>query len=242
MSNFKKIFVVSDVHGHFTLLKTALDDAGFNDDDESHLLVGCGDYFDRGKENLEVLKFFERVKRKVLLKGNHEDLLLEVFRTGKFLPHNFINGTMTTLENLFGKYTIDPMDNSIDFSGKTRTIDRVMEFIGEMVNYFETENYVFVHGWLPPNANTTENRRKVSDKAWEDARWIKWTNAYNDERPLADKTIVCGHYPTLFARKFDKTRPERSTEIFRGNGVIAIDAGTFETKTVNVLVLEDNLI
>jgi serine/threonine protein phosphatase 1 len=242
MSNLKKIFVVSDVHGHFNLLKTALDNAGFNNEDENHLLVGCGDYFDRGKENLEVLKFFERVKRKVLLKGNHEDLLLEVFKTGKFLPHNFINGTMTTLENLFGKYTIDPMDNSIDFSGKTRTVDRVLEFIGEMVNYFETENYVFVHGWLPPNANTIENRKNVSDKSWEAARWIKWTNAYNGERPLADKTIVCGHYPTLFARKFDETRPERSTEIFHGNGVIAIDAGTFETKTVNVLVLEDNLI
>ena len=58
----KKIFVVSDIHGHCTLLQKALERAGFDDANEDHLLICCGDYFDRGTENAEVMKFFEKEK------------------------------------------------------------------------------------------------------------------------------------------------------------------------------------
>lgn len=242
MNMKKKLFVVSDVHGHYTLLKDALDKAGFDNENENHILICCGDYFDRGNENFEVLKFFERVKHKVLLKGNHEDLLIKLLQTGRVLPHNYINGTMQTLTNFFGKYSIDPVDDSIDFSGKTRMVDRVCDFIGETTNYFETENYVFVHGWLPENALTAHERATLSDEAWEKSRWTKWTEKYDGSRPLAHKTLVCGHVPTFFATKFNPKRDKNNFEIFYGNGIIAIDAGTFDTKKVNVLVLEDGLL
>lgn len=242
MSARKKIFVVSDVHGHYTLLKDALDKAGFDKENEEHLLVCCGDYFDRGNENVEVLKFFERLKYKVLLRGNHEDLLLKLFQTGKILPHNYINGTLQTLTDFLGKYSIDPADDTIDFSGRTRIVDRVCEFIDETINYFETENYVFVHGWLAENAETHEKRKKIGNEAWGEARWTKWTEKYDGSKPLSDKTLVCGHVPTFAAGKFDKTRDKTNSEIFYGNGLIVIDAGTFDTKRVNVLVLEDSLI
>ena len=81
MTNCRKLFVVSDVHGHCTLLKAALDKAGFDKDDPEHLLICCGDYFDRGDENMEVLRFFERLKHKVLLRGNHDDMLLKLLQT-----------------------------------------------------------------------------------------------------------------------------------------------------------------
>ncbi len=242
MSENKKLFVVSDVHGHHTLLKKALDKVGFDNDNENHILVCCGDYFDRGNENVEVLKFFERLKHKILLRGNHEDLLLKLLQTGKVRPHNYINGTMATLENFFGKNSIDPADDTIDFSGRTRTVDRICEFINETVNYFETEKYVFVHGWLPENANSTEDRKKVTDEVWAQARWIKWTEKYSGARPLTDKTLICGHMPTFCANKFDSKRSNNSADIFYGNGIIAVDAGTFDSKQLNVLVLEDSLI
>lgn len=167
----KKLYVVSDVHGHYTLLKQAIDRTDFDKDDENHILICCGDYFDRGNENMEVLKYFERLKHKVLLRGNHEDMLLKLFRTGKVLPYHYINGTMRTLEDFFGKYFINPADDTIGFSVKTRIADRICEFIGETVDYFETEHYVFVHGWLPENANPAEARQIASPEAWEKARW-----------------------------------------------------------------------
>lgn len=242
MNKKKKLFVVSDIHGHYTFVKDALNEAGFDNDNPEHLLICCGDYFDRGRENLDVLKFFERLKHKVLIRGNHEDLLLKLLQTGKVLPHNYINGTMQTLTEFFGKYSINPIDDSIDFSGKTRMVDRVCEFIDETVNYFETENYVFVHGWLPEKIKASEEFQRVNDNAWEQARWIKWTEKYDGDRPLAEKTLICGHMPTFYAKKFDKDRDNNNSDIFYGNGLIAIDAGTFDSKRVNVLVLEDNLI
>lgn len=242
MSEEKKFFVVSDIHGHYTLLKEMLDNVGFDNENENHIIVCCGDYFDRGNENLEVLKFFERLKHKVLLRGNHEDLLLKLLQTGKVLPHNYINGTLITLENFFGKYSIDPADDTICFSGKSRMIDRVCEFIEETVNYFETDKYVFVHGWLPDKAKTREARQKLSDSDWEKARWTKWTEKYNGEKVLADKILICGHMPTFYANKFDENRPNDCSDAFYGNGLIAIDAGTYDSQKINVLVIEDKIL
>jgi len=53
----KKMFVVSDIHGHYTLLREALDRAGFDKDNEDHLLICCGDYFDRGTKMLKCCAF-----------------------------------------------------------------------------------------------------------------------------------------------------------------------------------------
>ncbi|MBQ8287714.1 MAG: metallophosphoesterase [Clostridia bacterium] len=75
-----KLFVVSDIHGHATLMKQALTDAGFNPQDPSHLFICCGDCFDRGSENRAVLEYIQSLPRKVLIRGNHEDLLAQVLR------------------------------------------------------------------------------------------------------------------------------------------------------------------
>ena len=235
----KKIFVVSDIHGHCSLLKEALDNAGFDRENPTHFLVCCGDYFDRGDENVEVMKFFERLPRKVLLRGNHEDMLLKLLESGHLQQHHYINGTMATLKNFFGKYFVDPSDDTIDFSGKTRIADRLCEFIEETVDYFETEHYVFVHGWLPENAKTPDARRAASPDSWENARWVKWTEKYVGQRPLADKTLICGHMPTFYAAAFDGSRKRDCADIFYGNGLIAIDAGTYDSQQVNVLILEE---
>lgn len=241
-NNKRKLFVVSDIHGHYTLLKEALDNAGYDSLNDNHLLVCNGDYFDRGNENVQVLKFFERIKNKVLLRGNHEDSLIKLLKTGKLEKHHYINGTFATLENFFGKYSIDPTDDSIDFSGKNRTVDRLLEFMESTLNFYETENHLFIHGWLPENCNNTEQIKKATDTAWAQARRIRWTAKYTGEPPLTKKTLVCGHMPAFYSYVFDNSRDIDSADIFYGNKFIAIDAGTADSKQVNVLVLEDNLI
>ena len=234
----KKLFVVSDVHGHCTLLKEALERAGFEKQDPNHLLICCGDYFDRGDENMEVLRFFEGLPRKVLLRGNHEDMLLRLLQTGKLLPHHRINGTMNTLRSIFGKYFVEPVDDTIDFSGRTRVTNRLCAFIEETVDYYETEHHVFIHGWLPEHGHTPEGRRKADSEAWAKARCLRWDRQYRGQRPLEDKVLVCGHVPTFYANDLDPGRGEHCADIFYGNGLIAIDAGTADTKQINVLVLE----
>ena len=166
-------------------------------------------------------------------------MLLKLLQTGKLLPHHYINGTIRTLENFFGKYFIDPGYDVIDFSGKTRITDRICEFIEETVDYYETENYVFVHGWFPENAVTSEARQQATEDDWAKARWGRWNEKYVGVKPLADKTLICGHVPTFYANALDPSRGKKCCDIFHGNGIIAIDAGTVDSQQVNVLVLED---
>ncbi len=237
MQTHKKYFVVSDIHGHFTQLKEALSSAGFDAENENHVFVCCGDYFDRGNENVEVLKFCERLKHKVLIRGNHEDMLLKIFDTAEMRPHNFLNGTQQTIEEFFGKYCLNA-DNTLDFSGKTSMLNRLYAFIDGMVDCFETEEFVFLHGWFPEGAVTPALREQAGAYAWERARWIKWTDKYNGERPLADKTVVCGHVPTFLAYRVDAARCAEDTDLYYGNGLIAVDTGVFETKKIHVLVLD----
>ena len=241
MGECMKIFAVSDVHGHCTLLREALNEAGYDGENPHHLLVCCGDYFDRGKENVEVLKFFERQKNCVKLKGNHEEMFKKLLNDGKILSHHYSNGTIQTILDFFGPYAIDPVTDIIDFSGKTGTVDRLCDFIDETVDYFETKNYIFVHGWLP-EVGADRDWHDATPEQWHDARWAKWTSKYMRRRPHPDKTLVCGHVPTLYAYVHDNARSPVSSSIFYRDGLIAIDAGTVSSGRVNVLVIEDELI
>ena len=225
-----KLFAVSDIHGYAGLLKEALRDAGYDPDNEDHLLVCCGDVFDRGTENREVLKFFERIDRKVMIKGNHEARLLEILDTGKLKQHDAINGTIETVHEFFGKYSAMSIFEPVDFSGKTGTVDRLYDFIGGMRDYFETENYIFVHGWLPNDYGVIlPDWRNAPESKWNTGRWTWWTKGCKMSGNSERKTIVCGHYPT------------EDTNIFHGDGFIAIDAGTYTSMRVNVLVVDDEL-
>ena len=91
-----KIFVVSDVHGYYDIMKKALDDVGFDPQNPQHLLVNCGDAMDRGPQPREVIEFFNRLPNKVLVTGNHELLMEDAIRRKCFLSHDFHNGTANT--------------------------------------------------------------------------------------------------------------------------------------------------
>ena len=63
---------------------------------------------------------------------------------------------------------------------------------------------------------------------------------YAADAMLEGKVIVCGHRATYIAHLFDESRATDCSDIFYGDGVIAIDAGTYRTGRVNVLVIEVN--
>lgn len=233
-----KTFVVSDIHGHATLLRQALAEAGFDPGNPQHQLVGCGDYFDRGTENREVLTFLEGLPNKILLRGNHEDLLLKLLQTGKMQVHNYINGTAQTVHSFFGPYALQE-DGTVDMSGHTSTVNWLTEFIEDTLDFYETDRYIFVHGWLPvrhmaSGVELLPQWHRATPKEWYAARWVRWSEM-EGVCPMPEKTVICGHYPTFMAR--DRSRTDSG--IYYGDGFIAIDAGTAQSGRVNVLVLED---
>lgn len=244
MSEKRKLFVVSDIHGHATLLKQALNEAGFDPNNPNHLFVGCGDYFDRGTENRQVLKYLERLTNKVLLKGNHEDILARVIEEGHIDCYDIMNGTYITVSQFFGERNIDAY-GVIDI--KQSAYREIEKFLEQTVDYFETENYIFVHGWLPVNVEAepvlySPDWRKAPKSAWKDARFIGWQEAYPKGLTVKDKTIVCGHRPAMYGYHFDKSRVSSDWTTFYGDGMIAIDGCTVRSGIVNVLVIEDFLL
>ena len=95
-----KIFVFSDCHGYADELINALNDAGFERNNPSHFLVGCGDYLDRGRQPQEIIKFLNSIDNKILVRGNHTDLLVDCISRGYPESHDWQNGTAQTIIDL----------------------------------------------------------------------------------------------------------------------------------------------
>lgn len=97
-------FVVSDIHSFYTPLKNSLYQAGFRKTNKDHILIVCGDVFDRGEETMEVYRFLTSLpkKRCILVKGNHESLFDDLLK--KSLPddYDFSNGTVKTFCSIAG--------------------------------------------------------------------------------------------------------------------------------------------
>ncbi len=235
------LFVVSDVHGHYTELIEALNKAGFDKDNPSHYFVSCGDLFDRGTENVRVYEFVKGLRRKFLIKGNHEDLLYSALERGYLTKTDVYNGTDITILEFLGGNAINSHGyiNKIDNKAK---IYELMSFIDYMRNYYENGKYIFVHGWVPVNFDeekptANEKYRYATDHEWGDTRWYEWQQFYDAGATFEDKIIVCGHRSASLGRMFDETREPDCYEPFYGKGMIAIDALTYKSGKVNVLVI-----
>lgn len=231
-----KFFVISDVHGFYTEMKRALDEAGFDPSNEDHWLISCGDNFDRGGEPEKVLEYLSGLPRKTLVRGNHEDLLMECCEWEEPSSRDYHNGTYDTICELGGAGEGRPYEDCC-----TRTLARVGVFIDSMVNYFETKNYVFTHGYVP----LVEDWRNASELAWESARWANGMNHVHNGRTI-DKCVVVGHWHTSWGRSEYEGKPEfvgaDFSPYYMGEHLIAIDACTAYSHRVNVLVLEDEFL
>ena len=203
-----KLFCASDLHSYFTPFKKALDEKGFEPDNPEHLLIICGDIWDRGSESAAMLEYLNSLSNVVLVRGNHEDLLVEMLDRGYGEQHDISNGTMGTVVEL--------CDATCKKTASTRECcDAVRElvtpFLSKFVNYFETKNYIFVHGWIPCDKFTLarpwyQSNRKLeyradwrdcNDVEWEAARWINGIYAgfvIKNKVLEPGKTIVCGHW------------------------------------------------
>lgn len=265
-----KLFCCSDLHSFFTPFKKALDDQGFEPGNPDHLLIVCGDCFDRGDESIEMFNFLNSLTNVVLIRGNHEDLLVEMLDRGYGERHDISNGTVQTVVDL------------VDITGRKTSSTKdccdavkelIIPFLDKMVNYFETEKYVFVHGWIPCEKFTRLDKpwyqsgrklvydpdwRNCNDIEWESARWLNGPSAgYASKILEPGKTIVCGHWHCSYGHymramkkaladdtdfEVEEFGPTAIWEPFEDEGVLAIDRCTAYTGEVNVVVLEDNLL
>ena len=254
-----KLFVFSDVHSHLTALKTALDEAGFDPNNEEHWLVSCGDLFDRGPESEELFYYIMSIERKILIKGNHDILLDELCMREFPYSHDTHNGTVKTVQDIGGMGKGYPFDECCRI-----TWNRLSGYRHILVNYFETENYIFVHSWIPTDVHFEgknnkpwyqqgktlawmEDWRNANDVEWEEAMWGNPFIRADQDLNKTDKTIVFGHWHCSAGHKLngDCTTEFEEDAIWEPcyyKNTIGIDRCTAHTGEVNVLVIEDNFL
>jgi len=240
-----KIFAVSDIHGHYTELKDALIKAGFDSTNADHMLVCCGDCFDRGNENRAILEYLSTLPRKILIKGNHEDILERVIDRRYLSDTDIHNGTDATIEEFFGKESID-RHGRIDLSEGSEQVALLKDFIGSMYDFFETENHIFTHAWLPiiekdGKAILHPDKEHTPNFLWQEARFTEWFTAYRLGLTVEGKTIVCGHRASYNAYRIDENRDPDDYTMYRAPGIVALDSATIRTKNINVYITEDTL-
>lgn len=96
-SNYKRIHHIGDIHGCYTVLQECLKD-GLHDDE---LYIFCGDYIDRGIQNIEVIQYLYEIMNKpnvILLEGNHERWLWYWSHGGTSKSKEFESVTRRQLE------------------------------------------------------------------------------------------------------------------------------------------------
>lgn len=266
-----KYFVFGDVHGFYSILKNELKEKGFDENNENHILISLGDNFDRGSENIEMYQFLKEMKGKnkiILIKGNHEDLLLDVFKRGAATQIDVNNGTYGTLNQFynyyFKLYDSKLTDNDLhDLYSKMKN-DGFIDFINDMQDYYETKNYVYTHGFIPIdgiinyyyNSNCSYNPdwRNSTSQKFKEARWIngiEMSIKYNINVP--NKKVVIGHFHSSYGNVRKDMPKGLSDSIYKkyefsnldyflpyeDDNIIALDACTVYTNKINILVIEE---
>jgi len=262
-----KYFVVSDIHGYFKVLYKELEKNGFFDSQDNILIV-CGDAFDRGRDTLELLNFLLKLlseNRLIYIKGNHDDMFLQMieeikngraFDIASGASHHYLNGTWDTALDLSGMGAVEAVKKTSRFIDKLESSPLVTKLYPAAVNYFETDKFLFVHGFIPvfergfgsyKRYKFNPNWKKASDYEWERARWINGMEAVCKHNiSVKGKTIIVGHIHASWGHsKIDHSGSEWgenadfSPFYDAKKRLIAIDARTASTHRINCLVIEE---
>ena len=259
----KKYFITSDTHSFYNELIEELKIKGFNLDDKEHILVFCGDLFDRGSDSLKLYDFIKSLPkdRRILIRGNHEYLFIELLY--KDIPdyYDHTNGTVKTLNDLTNNKYFNWHDLVLD-----KKLNEIKKWIlsYEWIDYFETNNYIFTHAFIPLNISPNspakhmynadisylsykDNWRDSTAKEFENATWgCPWELAKTGLNKTG-KTIVCGHWHTSdFFNNLNNLKIKydlyKSNPIFisKKYKLIGLDACTAATNKINILVLNED--
>ena len=251
-----KTFVVSDIHDHYDLLMEALERNGFDINNEDHRLIVCGDAFYSGPQPSELFVFLRGLSEKgrlIFIYGNHDIELLDNLRAKSFTrPANrrcaeLIAQYMTQKTEL----TDDELVSECERLGFIRFLSEIP------VWYYENENYVFTHGFIPTEKKAYRHDwRNATEREWRTAAARGDAMALSMRYGISEpkKKIVCGHYSAARCYLMKNATPsDWDSKIYKdvsgvpldgfkpffGDTFIAIDQSVKKTGFMNCLVLEE---
>jgi serine/threonine protein phosphatase 1 len=192
-----RLFAISDIHGCYKSFYDLV--VRKIDLNKSDRLILLGDYVDRGEQIREVIDFIIDLKEKgfniTILKGNHEEMLLDSIHDPEMFALWMINRGSTTLES-FGIKEVPQMEK------------KYIDFFNSLEYYREEGNFLFVHAGF----------NDFIDDPFSDFETMIWECNPSYSNPLLQgKTIIHGHRPK-FVDYVKKLINEKSS-------VIPIDTG-----------------
>lgn len=221
----ERVYAIGDVHGRYDLLRNLLD---VIENHASRLpgigrprVILLGDMIDRGPESARIMRFLataqQHTKRLIVLRGNHEDMLLRVIDGDDEAEQSWLDyGGIATMAS-FGV----PLPGADDPSGMLG--ERLREAIpAELVQWLRdlpvaarSGDYFFCHAGIRPGVRLDRQNR-------EDLMWIRDDFLYSDAEHGA--VVIHGHSESMGV----EVRPNR----------IGLDTGAYRTGTLSCLYLE----
>lgn len=166
-----RTIAIGDIHGCDVALAALVDMIRPAAEDT---LVVLGDVVDRGpgtRQAIEQLLKLQQQCRLVLIMGNHEEMMLQAFRTGGGVLRSWLGfGGLEAVESYGG----DPADIPHEH----------LQFLESGLDHWETETHVFIHANLKPGVPLRQ----------QTGEWLRWVHLTGAERPLASgRRVICGH-------------------------------------------------
>lgn len=222
----KKVWACSDLHGNKKIFDAMKEKIG-----EEDTVIFLGDAIDRGPEGWSILKEMLTDKRFIVLKGNHEDMMVKAARTGFGFNRKFnlwfSNGGSVTWESCC-----------------TEIGDWIDKIAGLPIIYRYTnangDKLLFSHsGYGPWNYEAEIG----DDDTWiiEDVLWNR-DHFYEDWVGAENEIVIHGHTPTVYLIK--QLIPENGVELqpgalwYCGGHKCCIDCGTAFTKSATLMNLD----
>ncbi len=174
-------YAISDIHGCINTFKTLLSDTmKVTPDDTIYLL---GDYIDRGASSKQVLDMLMEMQKSYrhlyILRGNHEQMMLEASRSQRHYINWMMNGGGNTLKSFRLNY--------MEGIAATKKIPALyLDFIETMPWYLETAEFIFVHAGL----NLT-----IADPFSDKESMLYLRDIPQGDQFLQGRKIIHGHTP-----------------------------------------------
>jgi serine/threonine protein phosphatase 1 len=174
-----RIFAIGDIHGCLDKLQCLI--RSIAADPENDEIVFIGDYIDRAGAGPDVVDYvlgLKKIYRQVIcLCGNHESMLLN-YLEGVDEDMYLANGGVATLKAYGIKWFDTPRER------KVKIPTEHLLFFKELLPYYETDQYIFVHAGLLPGI-------PFSEQSPYDMQWVR--KEFIDSDHDFGKRVVFGH-------------------------------------------------
>lgn len=254
-----KYFIFADPHGNYEALLSALNERGYDKANPDHQLIGLGDYFGRAMQSKtdcvniwKYLKSEEHANKPICLRGNHESILINAIHRRTLTETDIFNGEHNTFASFADVY---PNQMKYDCQRQFEVCKRMfncgfMNWLENLPWYYETDNYVFVHGFVPVDSYFNGvSLKQLTDDDWDELSWSKTPMCIRtmddmgiNINRVAGKTIVFGHWRAkeLNEKFLYKWEPEDGDIYFdEDRKLIGLDCITVLSHKVGCIVLED---